>query len=58
MDIFNVLNSQRPTEMYEQRDFSRGTTGSGAGNELNYNYRSPTAFQEPRYVRLSVRYSF
>ena len=54
-DVFNVFNSQKATELNEQRDYSRDTVGEG---KLNPNYQQPTSFQTPRSVRLTARYEF
>jgi len=53
VDVFNLMNSQKATELNETRDFSRATPF-----QQNLNYLSPTSFQEPRYVRLTARYEF
>jgi len=58
LDVFNAFNSSRPTELYETRDYSRGTSNAASGNQLSANYGQPTSFQSPRYFRLSARYSF
>lgn len=60
VDVFNLFNAQKPTELYEINDYSRATTtvGAGAGNLLNYNYDSPTSFQAPRSVLFTARYEF
>ena len=51
-DVFNIFNSQRPTETNEVGDYSRNDT------RASLNYGLPTAFQSPRTVRLSARYEF
>ena len=57
-DIFNVFNSQEPSELYEINDFSRGTTTVGQPGRVSLNYGNPTSFQAPRSVRLTARYEF
>ena len=57
-NIFNVFNSQQPSELYEINDYSRGTTTVGQGGRLNLNYGNPTSFQAPRSVQLIARYEF
>lgn len=57
-DIFNVFNSQQPSELYEINDYSRATTTVGQVGRLNLNYGNPTSFQPPRSVRLTARYEF
>jgi hypothetical protein len=57
-DVFNVLNSQQPSELNEINDYSRGTTTVGLPGRLSMNYGSPTSFQAPRSVRLTARYEF
>ncbi|HEY1090916.1 MAG TPA: TonB-dependent receptor plug domain-containing protein [Burkholderiaceae bacterium] len=56
-DVFNLLNSQKPTELNETRDYDQGT-GITPPYRLSANYLSPTSFQAPRYVRLTARYEF
>lgn len=56
-DVFNVFNSRKATEYNELRDYSYATSET-APYRQNANYGSPTATQEPRYVRLSGRYEF
>ncbi len=57
-DMFNVLNSQKPVELSEVRDFSRASSNAATGNQLSQNYGLPIAFLSPRAVRLSMRYEF
>jgi hypothetical protein len=57
-DVFNVLNSQQPSELNEINDYSRGTTTVGLPGRLSMNYGNPTSFQPPRSVRLTARYEF
>jgi hypothetical protein len=57
-DMFNVLNSQKPVELSEVRDFSRASSNAATGNQLSQNYGLPIAFLSPRAVRLSLRYEF
>ncbi|MFN4115862.1 MAG: hypothetical protein ACK4F7_05085, partial [Inhella sp.] len=57
VDLFNVLNRQKATELNEVRDYSRAGSNAQPG-ELNPNYLQPTGFQSPRSVRLSARYEF
>ena len=56
-DVFNVFNSRKATEYNEVRDYSYATSETPPYRQ-NLNYGSPTATQEPRYVRLSGRYEF
>jgi TonB dependent receptor/TonB-dependent Receptor Plug Domain len=58
LDVFNVFNSQRATELSEINDFSRGTTVVNEVGRVALNYGSPTGFQAPRAVRLTARYEF
>lgn len=60
MDVFNIFNNQKPTELYEINDFSRADSkvGQGSANRLNLNYGSPTSFQSPRAFRFTARYEF
>jgi TonB dependent receptor/TonB-dependent Receptor Plug Domain len=57
VDVFNVFNTQRPTELNEQYDYSRDTTDPAPGR-ASLNYGNPTSFQTPRSVRLTARYEF
>ena len=57
VDVFNVFNSQKVTEVDEQRDYSRATTSDVEGR-LNLNWRRPTSYQTPRGVRFTARYEF
>jgi Carboxypeptidase regulatory-like domain/TonB-dependent Receptor Plug Domain len=57
-DVFNVLDSRTPTELNEQRDYSRQTSNAASGNQLSRNYGLPVAYQAPREARLTVRYEF
>ena len=57
-DVFNIFNSQQPTELSEINDFSRGTTTVGTPGRVSLNYGNPTSFQAPRTVRLTARYEF
>ena len=57
MDIFNIVNSQKATELNEIRDFSRQTSGVPPG-QLSQNYGQPTSLESPRAVRLTARYEF
>ncbi len=57
MDVFNVFNFKRPTELSEINDYSRDTTDPVPGR-LSLNYGNPTSFQTPRTVRLTARYEF
>ncbi|MDM4767145.1 TonB-dependent receptor [Pelomonas sp. SE-A7] len=56
-DVFNLLNSQKPLELNETRDYDQAT-GITPPYRLNQNYLSPSRFQTPRYVRLTARYEF
>ncbi|MGN6365081.1 TonB-dependent receptor [Asticcacaulis taihuensis] len=51
VDIFNLFNSQGANVMGEFGEIS----GSGTPN---LNYKQPTSYQTPRYVRFSIRYGF
>ena len=57
LDVFNVFNQQKVTEVNETRDFSRSTTSESEGR-ASLNYLQPTSFQAPRSVRLTARYEF
>lgn len=56
--IFNLLNTQTATELYEINDYSRGTTKVGTVGRVSLNYGLPTSFQTPRSVRFTTRYEF
>lgn len=59
VDIFNVFNSQKATEVNEVRDYSRGESNATVFPlRQGANYLSPTGFQAPRSVRLTARYEF
>jgi len=59
VDVFNVLNNQKATELNETGDYSRAVSnGAPPYERLSQNYLLPTSFQEPRYVRLTARYEF
>ncbi|QWT19642.1 TonB-dependent receptor [Bacillus sp. NP157] len=54
--VFNVVGSQRPVAQIDV-----GETGSVDANGqpvVSDDYRRPIAFQNPRYLRLGVRYDF
>ena len=51
VDIFNLFNAQGANIMGEQGEIG------GSGN-ANLNYKQPLSYQEPRYMRLSVKYAF
>lgn len=55
MDVFNLLNSQRPVEVVERNDYSADTIAIG---KRNPNYGQPSAFQAPRSIRFTGRYEF
>ena len=57
-DIFNVFNSQQPSELNEINDYSRDTSTVGQVGRVSLNYGNPTSFQTPRSVRLTARYEF
>jgi hypothetical protein len=57
VDVFNVFNQQKVTEVDETRDYSRVTTSANEGR-LNLNWKRPTSYQSPRGVRLTARYEF
>lgn len=57
VDIFNVYNSRKATELNEVRDYDQAT-GVTPPYRLNLNYLSPSSFQDSRSVRLSARYEF
>jgi len=50
-DVFNLLNSKGASNFSQQ-----GETG-GVGTK-NYAYRTPSAYQTPRYVRVGFNYKF
>lgn len=50
-DVFNIFNFQGAEQYTEQGEIG----GSGT---LANNYGLPSAYQQPRYVRLSLKYSF
>ena len=54
-DIFNVLNNDTVTEVNEIYDDEGDVAGSGA---VNPNFGLPTAWQSPRYVRLSLNLKY
>jgi Carboxypeptidase regulatory-like domain/TonB-dependent Receptor Plug Domain len=59
VDIFNLFNSQKATEVNEVRDYSRGESNATVFPlRQGANYLSPTGFQAPRSVRLTARYEF
>ncbi len=51
VDIFNLFDAQGANILGEQGEIS------GPGNP-NLNYKQPLSYQEPRYMRLSLRYAF
>ena len=51
MDIFNLFNQQKADTYGEFGEIG----GSGTPN---LNYHKPTNYQQPRYVRLSIKYGF
>ena len=53
--IYNVFDFDTPTSY---NDVAELAPDDNEVSPLNLNYRSPTAFQTPRYVQLSVRYDF
>ena len=59
VDVFNVLNANKATELDETRDYSRNESSATAPPfRVSQNYGVPTSFQDPRYVRLTARYEF
>ena len=58
VDVFNVFNSARATELNEVRDYSRAASNGAPPYQVSQNYLQPTSFQQPRYVRLTGRYEF
>ncbi|WP_375278909.1 TonB-dependent receptor [Alteromonas australica] len=55
-DIFNVLNNDKVTEVYEIYDDESSL--DPLNPDVDPNYGLPTAWQTPRYVRFSVNYTF
>ncbi len=53
VDVFNVLNNDKPISVNEI-----GEDGAGDPTTVVNTYRTPTAFQTPRSVRLMVQYDF
>ncbi|NII55739.1 TonB-dependent receptor [Luteibacter sp. SG786] len=53
--VFNVVGSQRPVGQIDVGE--TGTIANGVP-VVSDDYRRPIAFQNPRYVRLGVRYDF
>ncbi|MDI4632577.1 TonB-dependent receptor [Pelomonas sp. V22] len=66
LDVFNLFNAQRYTEVNQGKDFSRANTdlqysakpADQASVKFNPNYRQPTDFQAPRSARITARYEF
>jgi hypothetical protein len=59
VDVFNVLNANKATELDETRDYSRADSSATAPPfRVSRNYLVPTSFQDPRSVRLTARYEF
>lgn len=56
--IFNLFNTHTVTDVNQVRDYSRETTNSASGNQLNPNYQRPTGFTDPRRITLHARYEF
>lgn len=58
--VFNLLNSQKATELNEVRDYGRAESNNQTSFPLQQgqNYKSPTSFQDPRAVQLTARYEF
>lgn len=50
LDVFNLFNFQRPTYYYYYHEYSL--------DELDPTYGAVTQYQDPRYVRLTARWSF
>jgi len=52
LDVINVFDNDDETEVFEieEQDFGPGAP--------DYRYNNPTAYQTPRYVRLSLEYDF
>ena len=57
-DVFNLLNSDTVTEINEIFDDEGASTAAGVIPDRNPNYGLPTAWQQPRSVRLSASLSF
>jgi hypothetical protein len=57
-DVFNLLNSDTVTEINEIFDDEGASTAAGVITDRNPNYGLPTAWQQPRSVRLSASLSF
>lgn len=55
VDVFNVLDSDKETEVYERADNSRAANGTYVANQ---NFGIPTNYQAPRFVRLSAEVRF
>ncbi|MDO6567189.1 TonB-dependent receptor [Alteromonas sp. 1_MG-2023] len=55
-DVFNVLNNDKVTEVYEIYDSE--LSEDPLNPDVDPNYGTPTAWQTPRYVRFSVNYTF
>ena len=53
VDVFNVLNSDKATSINEF-----GETSTGSPQDAALTYRTPTSWQQPRFVRLMVQYDF
>jgi hypothetical protein len=59
MDVFNIFNSRKTTEVNEVRDFSRqDSNATTPPYRVSPNYLNPTSFQDPRSVRFQARYEF
>jgi TonB dependent receptor len=59
VDVFNIFNAQKATELNEVRDYSRAESNSTtAPYRVSQNYLLPTSFQDGRSVRLTARYEF
>lgn len=52
LDIFNILNSSKATEVYEYYEIEQGI------GEINPRYGIGTSFQTPRYMRFSLALEF
>jgi hypothetical protein len=60
-DVFNVFNSQAVMQRWEFGDLSYDEVPEDSGNYVlsaDPNYRLPTAYQTPRYVRFGVDITF
>jgi hypothetical protein len=57
-DVFNLFNSDTVTEINEIFDDEGASTAAGVIPDRNPNYGLPTAWQQPRSVRLSASLSF